>query len=164
MTGIGKPGNTLRHDQTRCETCRFWSPSNQWCSYGDIMKQSRLANGGELLPSGGCRLYEKADPEQNAQDAMRRKWGAGETDGEAYARARAQERAQERESERRARIQPKLPASVFRRMEELYRQGLSDAAIAATVGCGDTTVQRWRKRNGMESNFVKRMRESKGEG
>ncbi len=159
MTGIGKAANTARHDQTRCETCRFWSTSNQWCSYGDIMKRSRLANGGKLFPSGGCRLYEEAGPGQDTQWYLRRKWGAGETDGEAYAKAMAQERAQAREEERRIRTQPKLPDFVFRHMEELYRQGLSDAEIAAAAGCGDTTVRRWRGRNGLESNFVKRKRE-----
>ena len=38
------------------------------------------------------------------------------------------------------------------KIKPLYEQGLSDVKIAERVGCSDTTVANWRKRNGLPVN------------
>ena len=36
---------------------------------------------------------------------------------------------------------------------ELYEQGKTDMDIAVTIGCSDTTVREWRKREKLDPNF-----------
>ena len=44
------------------------------------------------------------------------------------------------------------------RMTQLYNRGLSDPKIAAEIGCDTSTVQAWRKRNGLRANVPPRRR------
>lgn len=143
MTGIGK-ADLKRHDQAVCTGCRFWNRYLDWCNYGEIMHRSRLASGGKLLPEGGCKLYEQREDGDETQNRLRERWGAGATYSEA-----------------RKKIGAKLSNSVFRQMESLYKEGKTDAEIAAELGIGKSSVGRWRYKNCLESNYFKKIREAK---
>lgn len=41
----------------------------------------------------------------------------------------------------------------YEKVEQLFRAGLADDAIAEACGCSDTTICAWRKRNGLQPNF-----------
>ena len=49
------------------------------------------------------------------------------------------------------------------KIKPLYGQGLSDVKIAERVGCSDTTVANWRKRNGLPVNKGDVQKETAGQ-
>ena len=157
MTGIGKETGGGGKNTGRCGKCRFWSVQNKWCNYGDVMKRSRAAAGAFLLPEGGCSLFEDREGDYRTQRTIREKWAAGRTDVEAYSKARMEARKQGAEERRRVGAVARLPESVWAHVRELYSLGLTDPEIAREAGCGKNPVLTWRQRNGLESNYRKRM-------
>lgn len=146
MTGIGKPVNPRKHQTAVCEKCRFWSQGQRWCNYGDVMHTSRLKAGAKLLPEGGCTLFEVDEVEGETQQTIKDNWGNGKTDGEAYYKAIAGEIIEKRQS-------TFIPDSVWEQVKELYFTGLMDPEIARECGIGKSSVRRWRRRNGLNSNY-----------
>lgn len=142
----------MKHDQEKCERCRFWGKQQKWCNYGEIMSRSRLKDGGRLLPEGGCRLFEEDDPESDTQLILRQNWANGKTNGEAYARAMSDERREAAYRARRLRSNRRHPDEVYLKIEVLYREGRSDYGIAKEVGVSRSAVQRWRTVNGLSPN------------
>lgn len=117
---------TSKHNQDACIGCIYWSRS-EWCNYLEITGHSRIKDGGKLLPYGGCRLYKAI----GTVEVTKKEWNA-----------------------RPPKVIPDpLPANVFRQMEYLYAKGMMDKEIARELGCGATTVARWRKKNNLESNY-----------
>lgn len=137
---------TGKHDTALCRMCRFWSKRQLWCNYSDVMQASRLKAGGKLFPDGGCRLFEIDDSDGKTQQAMKDNWASGKTNGEAYARARAKEIAEKKHSRY-------IQESVWKQVGLLYSKGYQDNQIAEECGIGKSSVRRWRKRNGLKSNY-----------
>ena len=110
------------------------------------MHTSRLKAGANLLPNGGCTLFEVDAVEGETQQAIKEKWANGQTNGEAYSKAIAQEIKEKRQANW-------IPESVWEQVKELYHQGLVDREIAKTCGIGKTSVRRWRNQRGLRSNY-----------
>lgn len=121
---------TSKHNQDACIGCLYWKSDPGWCNFGQITGHSRLASGGTLLPYGGCKLYEPI----GSREIPKENWNA---------------------RPQKVVVTP-LPANVFRQMEYLYAKGMMDKEIARELGCGATTVARWRKKNNLESNYHKK--------
>lgn len=121
---------TGKHNQDVCIGCLYWKSDPGWCNYGQITGHSRLASGGTLLPYGGCKLYEPI----GSREIPKENWNA---------------------IPQKVVVTP-LPENMFRQMEYLYAKGMMDKEIARELGCGATTVARWRKKNNLESNYHKK--------
>lgn len=100
------------------------------CNYSEIMGRTRLANGGELLPDGGCRLYEPGV----SYDRSHSKWNVWVPEP----------------------MPEEVAADLYMQMDYLYKQGLLDTEIARELGVGASSVGRWRKRNNLQSNYYKK--------
>lgn len=140
MTGLEGIKPTGKHEKEACQGCIYLSSSN-WCDYREMTGRSRYVDGGPLLPDGGCKLYKKGVRVVNKSP-----WPMYE---------RQKKKDQYIEYGRDKKQKPFRPPSKYaREIEHWYEQGLSDMKIAEKVGCGHTTVQRWRARNKLESNFM----------
>ena len=51
---------------------------------------------------------------------------------------------------------PKRRKNTYKKRMELYNKGLSDSEIAKKVGITTSGIESWRKRNGLEPNYIKR--------
>lgn len=49
---------------------------------------------------------------------------------------------------------PAQPVVDYEELRRLYRDGLSDERIAVKASVNVKTVRKWRKRNGLESNYI----------
>lgn len=132
MTGIGKPVVTRKHNKSKCQGCYYQAKHQGWCNYAEITGRSRLKDGGPLNPNGGCKLYRK-----------------GERGNLWKLSPKPIRESRDEKTEYRRR-----QAELYRQIEANYKAGLSDVEIATAVGCGASTVSRWRFRHGLESNYV----------
>lgn len=140
MVGNGyiKHFSSEKHNPEACKGCMYVSLSRNWCNYSDITGQSRLKNGGPLHPNGGCSLYSKGEirPRRSLDFSLPPK--------------REDEIPKLARTYRETRIE-----IIYTQIEDLYNKGLCDEHIAKECGCNPKTVYGWRKRRGLESNFVK---------
>ena len=134
MTGIGKPDNTDKHNKTKCKTCLFFSKNLGWCNYRDLTGRSRIADGGNLLPGGGCKLYRKG---RMSDIYYRNAYGTKQVSLIGKPMSKFGRKTEDD----------------FARISELYNKGLSDMQIAKDAGVDKKTVARWRKNNKLESNY-----------
>ena len=148
LTGLEGIEPTNKHDITKCRGCMYLS-AQDWCNYREMTGRSRLVDGGPLHPDGGCSLYKKGRTRKPRESP----WGKYIRYDHELNRKKSEERLKEKElaKERAKRYFP--PSKFANEIEHYYDMGLTDAEIARRVGCGHTTVYRWRQRNNLKSNF-----------
>lgn len=141
MTGIGVQKDIKKHNKKKCSTCVFFSRRGEWCNYRDITGTSRLAAGGKLFQNGGCSLRIKGEP--ISSETYRRNIELYTPKKETM--CDTSKFANKTDEDRR-------------KMRQLYDSGLSDEKIACAMGFNVKTVRNWRKRNGLESNYIKALK------
>ena len=63
-------------------------------------------------------------------------------------------KSEKTEPEKPAETEKQKPAFDYETLRRFYLDGLSDEQIAVKANCNVKTVRKWRKRNGLESNYI----------
>lgn len=147
MTGLEGIEPTNKHNIANCIGCKYLS-AQDWCNYREMTGRSRLVDGGPLHPDGGCSLYTKGRMRKSNESP----WGRFIRYDRAYDEQKERAKREAMEAKRRAKRFAQ-PGKYDKEIEHYYEMGLSDKEIARRVGCGHTTVFRWRHKHELESNF-----------
>lgn len=115
----------------RCKECRYRGCGEALCGYIGVTGKARIL----ISPDVGedCAAFEPAGdgPMPRKVQAMTVMPNAGE-------------RTEDQEARSRQRL--------YRQMKDMYKEGMSDRAIAAELRVGAYTVRRWRQREGLGVN------------
>ena len=96
-----------------------------------------------LFANGGCRLKKYT---QTTVEEAKRRWNF-------YPWKRKSTEDTEKVQEE-VKTKPAQPVVDYEELRRLYRDGLSDERIAVKASVNVKTVRKWRKRNGLESNYI----------
>lgn len=110
-----------------CQGC-FYQDGQGFCDYIGIEGRKRPA---KILPGGGCELKIGKRPRRQSQllTGKSKKALSPKT--------------------------PKKPILDHDKALELYHKGANDVQIALACGCSKGTVQHWRNKNRLASNYFK---------
>lgn len=141
---------TNKHNPQGCAGCVYQSKGQGWCNFADIAGVTRHSLNAPLFENGGCRL--KKTRHTSVEEARRRwnpyPWKHKSTDEKDDIQVATD-------------TKPVQPVVDYEELRRLYRDGLSDERIAVKASVNVKTVRKWRKRNGLESNYILEMRNAR---
>ena len=134
---------TNKHNLKGCAGCVYQSKGQGWCNFADIAGVTRHSLNAPLFENGGCRLKKYT---QTTVEEAKRRWNP-------YPWKRKSTEDTEKVQEE-VKTKPVQPVVDYGELRRLYRDGLSDERIAVKASVNVKTVRKWRKRNGLESNYI----------
>lgn len=117
----------MRPEQKGCKGCRYQDHQG-WCDYIGITGRKRPA---KIRPGGGCDCKEKK-PTHHPGLMLTQK-----------------------SKKTLSPKTPKKPVLDHGKALDLYHKGANDAQIALACGCSKGTVQHWRNKHQLASNYFK---------
>lgn len=114
-------------EKNGCRGCRY-QDGQGWCDYIGITGRKRPA---EIRPGGGCDCKEK---KQTRHPSLM---------------------LTQKSKKTLSPKTPKKPILDHDKALELYHKGANDVQIALACGCSKGTVQHWRNKNRLASNYFK---------
>lgn len=147
-----------------CRGCAYFAPG-RYCDYLTMVGSRRPCK-----PGKACTVRKQIDRRKRVNyDKMKALHEIGKTDEEiseivscgisTVAKWRQMNklppnRRPEKEESQKAK-EKKSPRVDYEKIREFYDKGLTDREIVAAVGCGISTVEKWRYKNGLRINAGK---------
>lgn len=137
--------NYDKHNPKGCAKCIYRSKRGETCNFFFITGATRNSQNAPLLPGGGCRLKRT---ERRKENEVYPKWNVytGQYQGAANFSDETRSQLAQKEID-------------YEQVKRLYDRGFSDREIARRAGIDKKSVYSWRKRLGLESNYVISKRE-----
>ena len=132
-----------KHNKKGCAGCVYQSKGQGWCNFADIAGVTRHSLNAPLFENGGCRLKKYT---QTTVEEAKRRWNPFP-----WTTIKKNEKTEPEKSAEQKKTNPVIDYETIRRF---YLDGLSDERIAVKASVNVKTVRKWRKRNGLESNYI----------